>query len=708
MFLERVDGHPRCSILYDPSHFVLQQLDYLAFIDFYHERIRPSTSRTPSSTRPAGRASTAASSPGSTAPAASARWATGRSISAASSPSSRQYDYRRLGGAGMGVLPEASRGRRARRRGVHRRAHHPRHREGLRRFRRRRHRRGGQPPHARSGPVRHRGGRSESGRGAARLRLGMVGGGQGAFIGAVHRIAARLDDRYELVAGALSVRPRARRGAVGADLGLAPDRCYGDFDDDGAARGRARGRHRRGRDRHAQPPAPRRRQRLPRGRHPRDLRQAADRRRWREAARARRSSCERSGRLFARDPQLHRLPDGPAGARDGRGRRARRRSASCRPSTRRTGSTTDSRRPARSRPTGAPTPRARAPAAARRHRHPRLQPRRVRHRAGTARVGCRSHDLRRRAAGSTTTRTCCCASPAARAACSGQPGRARQRERPAPARLWRARPASTGRRSSRTTCGSRRSAKRRGSSPRRPRRRRRGARMPPASRPATRKAIWKASPSSTATWPSRSGRAGRGRAARPGALLVPTVEDGARGVKFIEAVVESSRADRTLGERARSPVAASSEWRRLGIDIGWSEGQALLLDDAHCVRRHRSTPLAPCGRNGIPAQLVQPPTLAALADLCAAQPKAYAAVRGIGLSEDRCMARRCSTPATGCCVRRSLSLGTFCVSFVADARSRPRLRICRDAFCRSFRPGTPGGPAGDDDHRFRRLTLASF
>ncbi len=40
MFLERVDGHPRCNILYDPSHFVLQQLDYLAFIDFYHERIK--------------------------------------------------------------------------------------------------------------------------------------------------------------------------------------------------------------------------------------------------------------------------------------------------------------------------------------------------------------------------------------------------------------------------------------------------------------------------------------------------------------------------------------------------------------------------------------------------------------------------------------------------------------------------------------------
>jgi sugar phosphate isomerase/epimerase len=40
MFLERVDGHARCCINYDPSHFVLQQLDYLAFIDIYHDRIR--------------------------------------------------------------------------------------------------------------------------------------------------------------------------------------------------------------------------------------------------------------------------------------------------------------------------------------------------------------------------------------------------------------------------------------------------------------------------------------------------------------------------------------------------------------------------------------------------------------------------------------------------------------------------------------------
>lgn len=39
-FLDAVDDHPRCNILYDPSHFVLQQLDYLSFIDIYHERIR--------------------------------------------------------------------------------------------------------------------------------------------------------------------------------------------------------------------------------------------------------------------------------------------------------------------------------------------------------------------------------------------------------------------------------------------------------------------------------------------------------------------------------------------------------------------------------------------------------------------------------------------------------------------------------------------
>ena len=67
-----------------------------------------------------------------------------------------------------------------------------------------------------------------------RLRLGMVGGGQGAFIGAVHRIAARLDDRYELVAGAFSSDP-GRGRASAAELGVAGERAYGSYAEMAAA-----------------------------------------------------------------------------------------------------------------------------------------------------------------------------------------------------------------------------------------------------------------------------------------------------------------------------------------------------------------------------------------------------------------------------------------------------------------------------------------
>jgi predicted dehydrogenase len=61
-----------------------------------------------------------------------------------------------------------------------------------------------------------------------RLRLGMVGGGRDAFIGAVHRIAARIDDQYELVAGAFSADPE-KALASAADLGVA--RAYTSFSD---------------------------------------------------------------------------------------------------------------------------------------------------------------------------------------------------------------------------------------------------------------------------------------------------------------------------------------------------------------------------------------------------------------------------------------------------------------------------------------------
>lgn len=68
----------------------------------------------------------------------------------------------------------------------------------------------------------------EGSAGGRRIRLGMVGGGEGAFIGGVHRIAARIDDHFELVAGALSSTPEKSRRS-GEALGLDPARVYDDF-----------------------------------------------------------------------------------------------------------------------------------------------------------------------------------------------------------------------------------------------------------------------------------------------------------------------------------------------------------------------------------------------------------------------------------------------------------------------------------------------
>lgn len=61
-----------------------------------------------------------------------------------------------------------------------------------------------------------------------KIRMGMVGGGAGAFIGNVHRIAARLDGKIELVCGAFSTDPEKNR-ATGAELFLSPERCYASF-----------------------------------------------------------------------------------------------------------------------------------------------------------------------------------------------------------------------------------------------------------------------------------------------------------------------------------------------------------------------------------------------------------------------------------------------------------------------------------------------
>ena len=66
--------------------------------------------------------------------------------------------------------------------------------------------------------------------GAKRIRLGMVGGGTGAFIGYVHRVASRIDGDYDLVAGALSSRPDVAKES-GRNLGLAEDRIYTSYEE---------------------------------------------------------------------------------------------------------------------------------------------------------------------------------------------------------------------------------------------------------------------------------------------------------------------------------------------------------------------------------------------------------------------------------------------------------------------------------------------
>ena len=148
MFLERVGNHPRCNLLYDPSHFVLQQLDYLRYIDVYHERIRTFHVKD-AEFRPTGTAGVY----GGYQP-----WVdrAGRFRSLGDG----QVDFRAIfskltqyGFDGWAVLewecciksPEqgAARGR-----SVHPRPHHRGDRAGVRRFRRSRRGRGGQPPSA--------------------------------------------------------------------------------------------------------------------------------------------------------------------------------------------------------------------------------------------------------------------------------------------------------------------------------------------------------------------------------------------------------------------------------------------------------------------------------------------------------------------------------------------------------------------------------
>ena len=73
-----------------------------------------------------------------------------------------------------------------------------------------------------------------------KLRFGMIGGGRGAFIGAVHRVAARMDGQAELVAGAFSSDPERSRASA-ADLFIAPERAYDSYHEMAAAEAKLRG-----------------------------------------------------------------------------------------------------------------------------------------------------------------------------------------------------------------------------------------------------------------------------------------------------------------------------------------------------------------------------------------------------------------------------------------------------------------------------------
>ena len=270
-------------IIYDPSHFVLQQLDYLDYIDIYHERIRMFHVKD-AEFNPTGRQGVYSGFQPldrSRRPLPLARRRTGR-LQRRSSRSWRPYDFdgwavlewecclkhpedgAREGAAFIATTSSASPKRpsttspAAQRRDANRRL-------------------GSAPEHDDRGDARQP---------SARIRLGMVGGGEDAFIGAVHRIAARLDDDYELVAGALSSTPEKAR-ALGGGARARPGPHLRRLRRDGARPRRARPdgieavaivtpNHM-----HAPVGA-----RLPRSRHPRDLRQAADR-----DARARRRRC---------------------------------------------------------------------------------------------------------------------------------------------------------------------------------------------------------------------------------------------------------------------------------------------------------------------------------------------------------------------------------------------------------------------------------
>ena len=136
---------PRACLLYDPSHFVLQQLDYLEYIDIYHERIRMFHVKD-AEFSPSGRKGVYGGFQSWVNRAGRFRsLGDGQVDFAVDLLEADAIRLRRLGGAGMGMLHQGQRAGRGRGRAVHRAAHHPDRRARLRRFRRERRRSRRQP-----------------------------------------------------------------------------------------------------------------------------------------------------------------------------------------------------------------------------------------------------------------------------------------------------------------------------------------------------------------------------------------------------------------------------------------------------------------------------------------------------------------------------------------------------------------------------------
>ena len=149
MFLERVNNHPRANLLYDPSHFVLQQLDYLQYIDFYHERIKMFHVKD-AEFNPTGKQGVYSGfQPWVNRAGRFRSTGDGQVDFPAIFSKLARLRLRGLGCARMGMRDQASRAGRGRRRAVHRQLHHPRDRAGIRRLRGVGHRQGGKQETAR-------------------------------------------------------------------------------------------------------------------------------------------------------------------------------------------------------------------------------------------------------------------------------------------------------------------------------------------------------------------------------------------------------------------------------------------------------------------------------------------------------------------------------------------------------------------------------